>query len=119
MKTKTKEKVIVTQKEISLLSKSRLHTATLAADLRKVEAEESALAKAMMNKLLEGADVEPGEYTASIEMKEGAVRPPWKDLYIDHMTVTHSLAPKAVEEEARGKFPAEKSPRLVIGVKAI
>lgn len=86
---------------------------------RKIKMLESELSTArltIMSDYSSGMMVEPGRFTLGIEVREGASRPPWKDLYLDHMEEHHDLSKKQAENEARLAYPGETEKVLMIGV---
>lgn len=57
--------------------------------LREAEALVTALEVEITKLLEDGAAVEPGKCKALLTIETGARRPPWKDIYLDHMVKEH------------------------------
>lgn len=107
-------KPMVEQSALRKILKLKNTAAETRALLRDLEAS-IAEAEHDVSVLLEAdAKVEKGELGAAIAVEKGSCRPPWKDVFLEHMTAIHDLAAKAAEEEIRAKYPPEDKQRLVI-----
>lgn len=82
---------------------------------RALKAELDAAEADLMGRLKAGVKVY-GKLTATIVKESGDCRPPWKEIYLNHM-VEHGVQPAAAEQEAREQHPAELKERLVVGEK--
>lgn len=107
---------IIREIDLEMIMRKREQVRNAKAELRKIEADLETREKDVMTKLRGGAECE-GKLVASIEVEPGQCRPPWKDLYLNHMVSQHEKAPKAVEEEARALYPAQDSESLAVGWK--
>jgi hypothetical protein len=86
---------------------------------RKIKTLESEIATARLTlfaDLESGVRVEAGRYTLSLENKEGASRPPWKEIYLEHFVKEHNQSRKEAENNARLMYPGETERVLIVGI---
>lgn len=113
-KAKKKEMAeVVTEVELRGIETYRIQCERLKSQLKDVEAALKAAELAVTHKLARGAEC-IGPLRAVIEQKDGPCRPSWKDEHLEHMESVHGIAPAAVENELRAKYPAKPHERLVI-----
>lgn len=112
----TAKKQLVTQtilrKYARLIHFAKEHREALKLFERDAEVFENQITKL----LLDGATVERGVYDATLLTEEGARRPAWKELYLDHMTTLHGDNRLIVEAEVvSGCQPKPKQSLVVTG----
>lgn len=107
---------IIREVDLELIMRKREQVKAAKAEVSKLEADLATHEKNVMIKLRGGAECE-GRLVASIEVKTGQCRPPWKDIYVNHMVSEHQKAAEAVEEDARSRYPAGENESLAVGFK--
>lgn len=113
-KTTIKPAQVVTDLELADVSTRRLEVQSLRRKLRDEEAKLAQAEAVVVAKLQAGATCEARLLTATLEERLGACRPPWKDVYLQHMA-THGVAPELAEQAARDAHPPKTDIILAIG----
>lgn len=108
----------ILQRQLKAIVKLKESITEASAQLRDMKGELARQENDVYNALLAGIKVEAGPFTASIEERLPACRPPWKEVYLGHMAELHGQSPKAVEEQVRQLYPPEVERVLVVGKKS-
>ena len=104
----------ITEEELLAVLTDRERLSFMRKQAREQEAKVDNAETSLMTRLKEGA-VCVGKLSATIETSEGACRPAWRALFIEHMGEVHKMGDKTAEELARSKYPAKPVDQLVIG----
>lgn len=109
--------MVITQRRLAMLMAAREKRKAIEASLKECDELLGTAERGIMTMLLDGAEVEPGKYSAGMETKMGNCTPKWKDLYIEHMTMEHEVPAVEVEAKARALYPAAQKTVLVVVAK--
>lgn len=82
--------------------------------LKEAEALAAALEMEITKLLEEGAPVEPGKCKALLNEVIGPRRPPWKEVFLNHMNTEHDERPEVVEKIILDGFPPKTKQVLVV-----
>lgn len=107
----------VTQRRLAVLMAKRELVKEHQKEADRFAKEVGDMEREVMSMLLDGADVEPGKWSAGMEAKLGNCTPKWKELYIEHMTMEHEEPAVVVEARAKALYPAAQKTVLVVVAK--
>jgi len=106
----------ILQKDIAKVVKARKLIKEAEEEIEKTRVSLEEAQTYVFELLLEGAKVEDGKYTAGLENYKPATRPPWKDLYFEHMRTQHEPFNSLIHEaEVKTKYEQPERQRLVVG----
>lgn len=105
----------ITQRRLLAAVKLKNKISDAEEELEKLRAELSDEYTVLMGLLENKVPIEPGKLSVTIETTTGAVRPPWKDIHVKHMTEEHGADKTALEQGLRELYPGETKRRVVIG----
>lgn len=107
-------KQVVKQKTLSGIMKLRRSIKFAKEEMEKESKLLSRMEQDVSTLLSQGWKVEPGKYTAGFEDYQPATRPPWKDLYVNHMVTIHGASKEATEADIKEEYKEEMTKRLVV-----
>lgn len=106
----------ITEADLLAVETARQELAAIKAAAERAKAKVDALENDITLRLKAGARI-TGRMVALISRIEGPRRPPWKDLYLDHMSATHQWSRDALENMTIFSYPGQPHEALVIGPK--
>lgn len=105
---------MITQKLLAAFVEARAADEDARRVAAEIKHELDELTQTLLRAFDAGERTEPGPYGFAVEAKEGAIRPAWKDIYLDHMSVVHAQSNDTVEAAARAHCIAPWIRRVIV-----
>lgn len=110
------QKRTITEMDLMAVETCRAQIAAMVAELEGAKVRLGILEQDVKDRLAAGCRI-VGRMTAMVTEETGPRRPPWKDIYLDHMHCHHNVSIEAEEQRVITETMGKPREVLVIGVK--